>query len=95
MPAELWFEEVARQSGLVFDHQSTHDKRYLLPEINCGGGALFDMDGDGDLDAYLAQSGGGDAAPRRSQQNRLFRNRGDGSFEDRALAVCPRLPMAG
>jgi hypothetical protein len=38
-----------------------------------GGAALFDLDGDGDLDAYLVQSEGG---------NQLFRNRGEGSFDD-------------
>ena len=52
-----WFDEVARASGLDFVHQSGHGDRYLFPETACGGGALFDMDGDGDLDVYLIQSG--------------------------------------
>ncbi|MGH9350307.1 MAG: CRTAC1 family protein, partial [Vicinamibacterales bacterium] len=44
--------------------------------------ALFDMDGDGDLDAYLVQSGSVDDPSNKGDGNRLFRNRGDGLFED-------------
>ena len=50
-----------------------------------GGAALFDMDGDGDLDAFLVQSGSdvpGAGLSRPGTGHRLFRNRGDGSFED-------------
>ena len=80
--AEPWFEEVASVRGLVFHHESGHRDRHLLPEIMAGGAALFDMDGDGDLDAYFVQSGGlVDAAVRRPG-NRLFLNLGDGLFRD-------------
>ena len=77
-----WFENVALASGLVFTHRSGHaGATYRLPEIMGGGAALFDMDGDGDLDALLVQSGvldGADAGPR----HRLFRNDGRGHFDD-------------
>ncbi|MHC4946643.1 MAG: CRTAC1 family protein [Planctomycetota bacterium] len=76
-----WFEEVAAESGLVFRHDVGYRGRYLMPESIVGGGALFDMDGDGDLDAYLVQTGVYDA-PDAATANRLFRNRGDGTFED-------------
>ncbi len=77
-----WFTETARSAGLVFELRSGHAERYLFPEIVGGGGALFDMDGDGDLDAYLVQSGS--LAPKGAPPaaNRLFRNNGDGGFED-------------
>ncbi len=77
-----WFAEVARSAGLVFDHHSGHEERYLFPEIIGGGAALFDMDGDGDLDAYLVQSGSLVREDAPGTGNRLFRNNGDGSFED-------------
>jgi hypothetical protein len=81
-----WFEERARVSGVSFDHKSGHHGSYLMPEIMCGGAALFDMDSDGDLDLYLIQAGYSLDQPasdmRSVPTNRLFRNRGDGHFED-------------
>ena len=77
-----WFEEVAVERGLDFRHESGHDERYLMPEIMCGGGALLDADGDGDLDADLVQSGSLPAAPASRPGNRLFLNDGEGRFTD-------------
>jgi hypothetical protein len=77
-----WFEEVAATRGLVFAHRSGHRDRFLLPEIMGGGAALFDMDGDGDLDVFLVQSGALGASGTGGAGHRLFRNRGDGTFED-------------
>ncbi len=77
-----WFEEQAAARGLVFTHRSGHRDRFLLPEIMGGGVALFDMDGDGDLDAYLVQSGNVRIPTEKASGNRLFRNRGDGRFDD-------------
>jgi hypothetical protein len=81
-PAGVWFEEVAEARGIRFVHRSGHRDRYLLPEIMGGGAALFDMDNDGDLDAFLVQSGSVSNPADKSSGNRLFRNRGDGTFED-------------
>ncbi|MCZ6710569.1 MAG: CRTAC1 family protein [Gammaproteobacteria bacterium] len=77
-----WFEEVASERGLDFVHDSGHKQRYLMPEIMAGGAALFDMDGDGDLDAYLVQSGGLEIEARSRPSNQLYRNRGEGHFEN-------------
>jgi len=76
-----WFEEIAQRAGIDFTHRSGHRDRFLLPEIMGGGAALFDMDGDGDLDLYLVQSG---SLLDRSASggHQLFRNRGDGTFEN-------------
>lgn len=78
----IWFEEVAQARGLTFVHRSGHETRYLLPEIMGGGAALFDMEGDGDLDVFLVQSGHLSAPPGTSPGHRLYANRGDGTFED-------------
>ena len=76
----VWFKDEAAARGLDFLHASGFDGRYWLPEIATGGGALADLDGDGDLDAYLVQggkiAGDGDDVPG----NRLYFNRGDGHF---------------
>ncbi len=77
-----WFEEVARDRGLRFEHESGADGRYFMPEIMGGGAALFDADGDGDLDAYLVQSGAPLAARGEQPGNRLFLNLGGGRFSD-------------
>src|SRR5690349_12298349 len=78
--AKPWFEEIAARAGIDFIHRSGHQSRHYLPEIMGGGAALFDMDNDGFLDLYLVQSGS--LADPSAGGNRLYRNRGDGTFED-------------
>ncbi|MCZ6596728.1 MAG: VCBS repeat-containing protein, partial [Planctomycetota bacterium] len=77
-----WFEEVAAERGLVFVHETGHDGKYYLPEIVSGGAALVDVDGDGDLDAYLVQGGGVLVPPEERPGNVLLLNDGTGHFED-------------
>jgi hypothetical protein len=86
-----WFEEIAQQAGIHFVHTSgRRDGRYLFPETVCGGAALFDMDGDGWLDIFFVQSGAAlderetpvDRSSGSEATSRLYRNRGDGTFED-------------
>lgn len=77
-----WFEEVAGASGLDFVHESGARGDYLMPEIMTTGAALFDADGDGDLDAYLAQGGAVAAGRDARPGNRLYENDGTGRFSD-------------
>jgi hypothetical protein len=76
-----WFEEIGERAGVGFVHNSGHKTRHYLPEIMGGGAALFDIDNDGFLDLYLVQSGSL-FDPSAGGGNRLYRNRGDGTFED-------------
>ena len=79
---EAWFEEVARPAGIDFEHVRARTVRYLFPEIVSGGAAWLDYDGDGNLDLYLVQGGDLDSLTLDRPGNRLYRNRGDGTFED-------------
>jgi len=81
-----WFEDVSERVGLRFDHRSGLDGSFFFPEHVGSGGALFDYDGDGDLDAYLVMSGEHGAVRDPSLVNRLFRQEADGRFVDRTAA---------
>src|SRR5919201_4677460 len=78
----VWFEDIAARAGIKFVHRSGHRDKFYLPEIMGGGAALVDFDNDGYLDLYFVQSGSLFAPGDKQPGNRLYRNRGDGTFED-------------
>ncbi len=69
--------------ALQFDRgRSTHKQ---LPMTMCGGIGLIDFDGDGNLDVYAVQGGALTQHPDPEAPpagDRLYRNLGDGTFED-------------
>lgn len=71
------FRDVARETGLDFRHFLGGTGDFYLAEVMGPGAALFDYDGDGDLDAYLLSA---------TTPNRLFRNDG-GRFVDVTAAA--------
>ena len=78
-----WFIEVADDRGIDFQHDSGARGRYRLPESLGAGAALFDADGDGDLDAYLIRGHDLDGSPDpTTSTNRFYLNDGNGHFTD-------------
>jgi hypothetical protein len=81
------FEDVTQRAGIDFVHHFNHRRIANILLSNGAGGAVFDYDGDGLMDIYLVNWGALDgvtAIPANTprQPNRLYRNRGDGTFED-------------
>jgi hypothetical protein len=82
-----WFEDVTQKSGIDFVHQFCHQRIANILLSNGSGAVVFDYDNDGFMDIYFLNWGpleGVTAAPpgTKRQPNRLYRNRGDGTFED-------------
>jgi len=78
------FVDVAKQAGI--NHKTTFGderrNRYLLETTGCGI-AFVDYDGDGWLDIFQVNGTRLDGPPTDdAPTNRLYRNKGDGTFED-------------
>ena len=82
-PSVPTFVDEAARRGLEFTFDNGMTELRQLPETMSGGVALVDVDGDGWLDIYAVQ-GGPFPPPKQDPPfaDRLFRNRGDGRFED-------------
>ncbi len=82
--ADLRFTDVTAAARIEFKHRSGGSDKKFIHETISGGLVFLDYDNDGRLDLYLVNGStleavaGQEPAPR----NALFRNRGDGSFED-------------
>jgi hypothetical protein len=83
-PLGFAFTNTARDAGLtavtVFGGQRSN--RYLLETTGCGV-ALIDYDNDGRLDIFLVNGTTLEGFPKgKAPTSHLYRNRGDGTFED-------------
>ncbi len=76
------FVDDAERAGPRFIQENGASPLKRLPETMSGGVGLLDYDGDGWLDVYAVQGGPFPPAERPVFGDRLFRNRGDGTFED-------------
>ncbi|WP_169978208.1 CRTAC1 family protein [Tautonia rosea] len=80
--ARLRFVEAAESAGLDFTFVNDGTPRRRLPEVMSGGLGLLDYDRDGWLDLYVAQGGPFPPPEDARSGDRLYRNRGNGTFED-------------
>ncbi len=89
-----WFVDVTESLGLAFAHTSGGSGEMHIPEIMGAGAALVDLDGDGDLDAYLTNGRPGITRAMSTEElrafdpasgearNRAYRQDPDGTFVD-------------
>lgn len=79
----LQFDDIAAEAGLTAPTWCGRESKPHILESQGTGLALFDYDDDGDLDLYLVNGwrlAGSEVVERG--RNRLYRNDGDGRFED-------------
>ena len=74
--------DVAKEARLVFLHERGGTAEHRLPETMGSGIAWLDYDADGWMDVYVVQSGPFPPANSPKAADRLFRNKGDGTFSD-------------
>jgi enediyne biosynthesis protein E4 len=82
--APVQFQNGIGASAVRFRHAASHTPEKYLPETMGAGVALLDYDGDGQLDIFFVN---GASVPEFDKSrarfwNRLYRNLGDGSFQD-------------
>lgn len=75
---------MAPRSKVDYTTRNGFDGRKYFPQAMCGGVAIFDYDNDGYMDIFFTN---GALMPNltkadSSYYNRLYRNKGDGTFED-------------
>ena len=84
-PGAITFEDITSRSGVEFvlRNGAVAGEKHQI-ETMLGGVALFDYDGDGLLDLFLANGAVQPGFDKRDPRywNRLYRNRGNGVFED-------------
>ena len=95
----LAFSDEAESVGLAFVYDNAETVLHQLPEPVGGGLCFLDYDRDGWLDVFCVQGGPFDRSQGSLRSpagsgDRLYRNRGDGTFEDvteaSGIALFPR-----
>ncbi len=77
----LRFEDVTKAAGIRFRYATDLRRGRMIATMG-GGLAMGDYDGDGWLDLFFTGSVANGKKPRKGPCGALYRNRGDGTFED-------------
>ena len=80
---EVRFTDVTAAAGITFVHSNAGSSEKYLIETMGSGAAWIDVDGDGFLDIYLANSAPTKVwKPDKAPRGALYRNNGNGTFTD-------------
>lgn len=82
-----FYQEIGLDAGLDFIHSIGDNHLNNIVESSAGGAAFLDYNQDGYIDLYItsgtwSEGVSEDPKPDKLPENRLFRNRQDGTFED-------------
>ena len=76
------FSDVTKSAGITFTHHNGARGKKYLPETMGSGLVFFDYDGDGWQDLFFVNSADWPESRRGPSYPALYRNKGDGAFED-------------
>ena len=76
------FDDVTQQSGVDYVHVAGRSPERWMPEIMSGGVGVIDVNRDGAPDLIFVNSGFVGRPRTSADSNRLYINRGDGTFRD-------------
>ncbi len=80
--APIYFDDATARTGVTFKHTSGMSDHRYQPEADGSGTALFDFDGDGVLDLYLATCVPFPIDPSRTSPHHVMHRGRDGGFDD-------------
>ncbi len=80
--ANIRLTEIGQASGLDFRHHAGSQNDYPMPALMGGGAAVFDYDGDSDLDLFFVDYGESATQHSEAGRDRLYRRSADGRYTD-------------
>src|SRR5258708_36628846 len=91
------FTDITEESGIRFQHYAGFSGRKLLPETMGAGVAFLDFDNDGFQDILFINSCPWPGHPHEGPMPTmaLYRNKGDGTFEDVTEKMGLNIPLYG